>query len=146
MTQTNLDKFRHLLTASYACLAAAFFGITLLDIVYARAIRANVNPSVAELIFSYVTDLLLLIAALVFVSGIVAIAAAWDQRASRNLYIASLFILMLGFSTPMLFGVLIQRLQGQFGIGLGAWVRLTESATTAVLAFLGLWEFDPARS
>jgi hypothetical protein len=137
---TVVKKWQFLPAALYAWIVTAFFGATVLDIVYARLAARLLEPSDTSTLFTEGADLLLCLGALAVLAGLVAICSSWTSPPARNLFIASVLILIFEFLTPMLFFLLIWKLHVNPGVDLGMWIRLVESASSSILAFIGIWK------
>jgi hypothetical protein len=135
-------NWQFLLAAFYTWTASVFFGAVLLDIVYFNAASNSLAPAETIMLFSEVADFLLLILALTLLAGMVAVGAAWKVRPARNLFIASLLLVVAEFMVPMLFFSIIEIAQASLGFNVGSWVRLTLSVLPPILAFLGLWKLN----
>jgi hypothetical protein len=97
-------------------------------------------PAETMMLFSEAADFLLLILGLTLLAGIVAVAAAWKLGPARNLFIASLLLVIAEFLVPMLFFDIIEMMRASLGFNVGSWVRLMLSALPPIFAFLGLWK------
>ena len=135
-------NWQFLLAALYAWIASVFFGAVLLDIVYFNAASSALKPSETIMLFSEAADFLLLILALTLLAGTVAVVAAWKAAPARNLFIASLLLVVAEYLAPMLLFSIIEMAQSSMGFNVGSWVRLTLSALPPILAFLGLWKLN----
>jgi len=138
----SVANWQFLLAAFYTWIASVFFGAVLLDIVYFNAASSSLAPAETLMLFSEAADFLLLILALTLLAGMVAVGAAWKVRPARNLFIASLLLVVAEFLAPMLFFSIIETAQASLGFNVGSWVRLTLSALPPILAFLGLWKLN----
>ena len=138
----SVANWQFLLAAFYTWTASVFFGAVLLDIVYFNAASSALAPAETLMLFSEAADFLLLILALTLLAGMVAVGAAWKVRPARNLFIASLLLVVAEFLAPMLFFSIIETAQASLGFNVGSWVRLTLSALPPILAFLGLWKLN----
>jgi len=138
----SVANWQFLLAAFYTWTASVFFGAVLLDIVYFNAASSSLAPAETLMLFSEAADFLLLILALTLLAGMVAVGAAWKVRPARNLFIASLLLVVAEFLAPMLFFSIIETTQASLGFNVGSWVRLTLSALPPILAFLGLWKLN----
>jgi len=138
----SVANWQFLLAALYTWSASVFFGAVLLDIVYFNAASSALAPAETLMLFSEAADFLLLILALTLLAGMVAVGAAWKVRPARNLFIASLLLVVAEFLAPMLFFSIIETAQASLGFNVGSWVRLTLSALPPILAFLGLWKLN----
>jgi len=138
----SVANWQFLLAAFYTWTASIFFGAVLLDIVYFNAASSALAPAETLMLFSEAADFLLLILALTLLAGMVAVGAAWKVRPARNLFIASLLLVVAEFLAPMLFFSIIETAQASLGFNVGSWVRLTLSALPPILAFLGLWKLN----
>ena len=138
----SVANWQFLLAAFYTWTASVFFGAVLLDIVYFNAASSSLAPAETLMLFSEAADFLLLILALTLLAGMVAVGAEWKVRPARNLFIASLLLVVAEFLAPMLFFSIIETAQASLGFNVGSWVRLTLSALPPILAFLGLWKLN----
>ena len=138
----SVANWQFLLAAFYTWTASVFFGAVLLDIVYFNAASSALAPAETLMLFSEAADFLLLILALTLLAGMVAVGGAWKVRPARNLFIASLLLVVAEFLAPMLFFSIIETAQASLGFNVGSWVRLTLSALPPILAFLGLWKLN----
>ena len=138
MTMDKLNNWKYALPGLYTWTATILFGMTVLDIVYARLAASNLDTADTADLFSEVSDFLLMIVAFTVLTAIGAILSAWQTTASRNLFIASISCVFL----PLLFFPFIESLQASTGINLGTWIRITVSGLTSVLAFVGLWQLS----
>lgn len=138
-----VTHWQFLLAAFYTWTASVFLGAVLLDIVYFNAASRTIAPAETIMLFSEAADFLLLILALTLLAGMVAVASAWKVGPVRNLFIASLLLVVAEFLAPMLFFATIEFAQASLGFNVGSWVRLILSALASILAFLGLWKLNP---
>lgn len=138
----SVANWQFLLAAFYTWTASVFFGAVLLDIVYFNAASSSLAPAETLMLFSEAADFLLLILALTLLAGMVAVGATWKVVPARNLFIASLLLVVAEFLAPMLFFSIIETAQASLGFNVGSWVRLTLSALPPILAFLGLWKLN----
>ena len=138
--KTIANNWQYLLGGLYTWIVSIFFGAILLDIVYSNTVRSTLKPSETAALFSEGADFLLLIGTLTIIAAIGAICSSWSLGFVRNLFIASILFVVLEFLTPMLFFSLIQMAQINLGLNVGSWVRLSGSALSSILAFVGLWK------
>jgi hypothetical protein len=134
------NRWQFLVAGLYTWIASVFFGAVLLDIVYFNTASSNLAPDETIMLFSEAADFLLLILVLTLLAGMGAVAAAWKVAPSRNLFIASLLLVVAEFLAPMLLFSIIEMAQASLGFNVGSWVRLTLSALASILAFLGSWK------
>jgi hypothetical protein len=134
------NRWQFLVAGLYTWIASVFFGAVLLDIVYFNAASSALAPDETIMLFTEAADFLLLTLALTLFTGIGAVAAAWKTGPARNLFIASLLLVVMEFLAPMLLFSIIEMAQASLGFNVGSWVRLTLSALASILAFLGLWK------
>lgn len=106
-----------------------FFGAVLIDVAYARLVPF------APAAFSEVSDLLLLFSVINLLAAVGAIALSWKFSTARNLFFASLAILVVEFLAPAFFTGLSQ---GIHGSGWTTALRLVLNGSASVLAFIGL--------
>ena len=138
----SVANWQFLLAAFYTWTASVFFGAVLLDIVYFNAASSTIAPADTIKLYMEAADFLLLILALTLLARMFAVGAAWKVRPARNLFIASLLLVVAEFLAPMLFFSIIETAQASLGFNVGSWVRLTLSALPPILAFLGLWKLN----
>lgn len=121
----------------YAWMVTVLFGGTLLDVVYARAIRTMLEPARLAAVFSRASDLLLLVVALALLAALGAIAVSWSRPAARGLFVASALFLLAELLAPVVLAPLAVGPQS------GSWIRLLVSLATSVAAFAGLSRLRP---
>ena len=140
MIKSVTSNVQHLLAGLYAWMISIFFGAILLDVVYSRIASSTLNSSETAALFSEAADFLLFIGTLTILAAVGAIGSSWSLGSARNFFIASILVVIaIEFLTPILFSSLIQRIQINLGLNVGSWVRLTASALSSILAFVGLW-------
>ena len=113
--------------------AAVFFGAVVIDIAYSRSLGASLPGK--DALFRGVSDIMLQIGFLVFVSGCAAILAAWRERQAQVLFLVSVTVFIaFGFLLPIAF---MQQL-GAAGMGsaLGPTIRISVNLLAAVFAIL----------
>ncbi|MBI4739668.1 hypothetical protein HY772_09100 [Candidatus Woesearchaeota archaeon] len=137
--KTITSNWRYLLVGLYTWIVTIFFGAILLDVVYAKIAVSVLKPSETATLFSKAADFLLLIGALTILAALGAIGSSWRLGSARNPFIASLVVVALEFLTPMLFFPLLQQIQINLGLNVSPWIRLSASALSSILAFVGLW-------
>jgi hypothetical protein len=120
------------LIALYAWILTIFFGMVLLDIIY-----ANLVPE-AKAAFSAVSDFFLLVGFATLLLAAAAIAFSWANGAARNLLIASLFVLLLEFAIPIFLSPFIRAAQG---LAIGPWLRIIPTGAASLLALLGMQQY-----
>ena len=126
---------RSLLAGFYSWMVIAFFGATLLDTVYAKAIRGVLDSVQAATVFSAASDFLLLVSALTALAAIGAIGSSWQSSLARNLFVASILLVIAEPLGPIVLRPLLLEANA------GRWVRLLMSASASVLGLLGLNKF-----
>jgi hypothetical protein len=124
-----------LLVGFYSWLVVAFFGASLLDTVYANAIRGVLDSVQAATVFSKASDFLLLVVALTVLAAIGAISSSWQSSLARNLFVASVLLVIAELLAPIVLRPFL------LGSHAGLWVRLLLSASASVLGLLGLSKF-----
>jgi len=135
---TNLGRFGFLVVGFYAWVTAVFFGGILLDIMYSHLLYGVLSTFESTTVFSEVADILLLIGVITILAAIGAIAFSWSSRIARNLFIASLFILIFEFLTPVFFYQFVQNVKE---LNIGPWLRIIPSGLASILAFFGLHQY-----
>ncbi len=115
----------------YAWVVTVSFGAVLLDVVY-----SNLAPEAASA-FSEVADFLLLIEAVMVLAAFGAIGLTWNSRVVRNLLIASLVIVILGFIAPAFLSPFLHNGNS----ALGGVIRLIIGGLASILALVGLYKF-----
>jgi hypothetical protein len=124
-----------LLVGFYGWLVIALFGATLLDSVYANALRGVLDPAKAATVFPAASDFLLLVVGLTALAAIGAIGSSWESRLARGLFAASLLLVIAEPLAPIVLRPLL------LGSSAGHWVRLLLGASASLLGLLGLVEF-----
>ena len=127
--QKSLGSF---LIGAYAWVLTIFFGMVLLDILY-----ANQAPEAAGA-FSTIADFLLLIGFVAFLSAMLAIVLSWRSPAARNLLIASLLLMLLEFMIPALSFQLILSMPE---LAIGPWLRIIPTGIASILALIGMQKY-----
>ena len=113
----------------YAWATAVYFGIALIDIMYARLVPEAAAAS------SEVADLMLLVSVALVLVALVSIGLTWNSRVARNFLIASLLVSLLGFATPAVLSPFLQD-----GSAVGAGIRIIIGGITSILAFMGFYK------
>ena len=130
------------LVSLYPLLIAVFFGAVVIDIAYSRTLAASLPGR--DALFRGVSDILLQIGFLVFVSGCAAILAAWRERQAQVLFLVSVIVFIaFGFLLPIAF---MQQL-GAAGMGsaLGPTIRISVNLLAAALAIMGFYKYARSR-
>lgn len=141
--KTINGNWRFLFGGLYTWLVSAYFGAVLLDIVYANLALDLLGSNETATLFSEASDFLLLLGAISILTAIGAIGFSWRIKSARNLFIASILVVLLELLAPVLFFPLIRSLQVILGLNIGPWIRLVGSALPSILAFAGLWKLYP---
>jgi hypothetical protein len=131
----SLKHLGSFLAGWYAWLLALSFGMVLLDIQYAQYSR--LAPEAARA-FSDAADFLLLVNFVTLLSAIAAIAFSWNSQTARNLFIASLLVMLFEFLIPALVSPFIKNTQR---LAIGPWLRIIPTGAASLLAFIGLYKF-----
>lgn len=97
----NQERFGSLIAGFYAWMLTVFLGGILLDIVYANRLQDALSNREITRVFSEVSDFLLLPGFMTLLAGFGAVAVSWKSRYARNLFIASLLLLMFEFLIPV---------------------------------------------
>ncbi len=118
-----------LVVGLYAWLTTASFGAVVLDILYARLAPESRSA------FAEVADLLLLITAVTILAALGAIGLSWNSNGARSCVIASLVVVVSGFSVPVLFSPYLGA-----GSSLGAALRLGISGVASLLALVAFYK------
>jgi len=129
---TIQDRVSLFFVGFYTWIITVFFGAVLLDTVY-----SNLVPG-ATIAFSEVSDFLLLIGGVTFISALGAIAFSWKLSLARNYFIASLVIMLFEFLIPVFFSQSINNTQGS---GLTTTIRIIINGTASILSLIGLHKF-----
>lgn len=116
-------------------MVTVFFGAILLDILYFRSMKALLGNAESSVVFSEVSDTLLLLGFVVIFVALAAIVSSWKFRNARSLFIASLLMISLEFITPIFFSWIIQDTQD---LSIGPWLRITLVGLASMLAFMGV--------
>jgi hypothetical protein len=117
----------------YTWLITVYFGMVLLDAIYARLVPAS--PGVSP----EISDLFLRIGGVIYLAASGAIIGSWNRKVARNYYIASAAIIFFEFLVPLFFSFL--NLEGR-GTGLESTARIVIDGTASILAFAGLYKFS----
>jgi len=124
----------------YGWLYAGYFGLVLLDIVYAGTLRAGIDPSLSERIFRDISDFLLFPFALLVITGAIVLTVAAGHPRSRNLLAISWLLLVAAVPVALFMGSTLDEL------GLGPTVRLLLMGLGSMLAMAGVVQFCRAES
>jgi len=128
-----------LLSGCYAWILAVFLGAVLLDIVYASLLDAVEGFRAGPFVYSEVSDFLLFLGALTVLFALAAIVLSWPVTSARNLFLASVLLLVgFEFLAPLLLFPVLRSSQGSSAPGLGPFIRLAPTALASLLAFAGL--------
>lgn len=132
------------LVSLYPLLIAVFFGAVIIDIVYSRWLANAASLTETNALFRNISDVLLLIGFLVFLSGVAAILAAWRERQAQVLFLVSLFVFFaLEFLLPIVF---MQQLKlATAGLPLGPAIRLLANILAAAFAIMGFYKYAQSR-
>jgi len=133
----NGGRFPLLAASFYAWISAIFAGAAFLDAKYARALQQVLDKSDRSIVFSQVSDVLLLVGFVVVLGALAAIASSWRHPATRNLLIASLIVLSFELTIPVLLALSLQDAQAA---DIGPWLRILPTSIASVLAFIGLYQ------
>ncbi|HEX9090821.1 MAG TPA: hypothetical protein VF831_04995 [Anaerolineales bacterium] len=129
-----MQKFSSIVVGSYTWIVTVFFGAILLDILYFRSMQALPGIAESSVVFSEVSDTLLLLGFVVIFVALIAIASSWKFRNARSLFIASLLMIILEFITPIFISWINQDTQD---LSIGPWLRITLGGLASMLAFMG---------
>jgi hypothetical protein len=131
--EMSLDRLalERLLAGVYAWLYAVFFGLVVLDVVYAGTLRAGLGASVADGILSEISDFLLLPYALLVLAGVLALSVGWPVRGVRYLLAISLLLPAAALVIAAVFGPALE------AASLGSAIRLLVCLGGSVLAMIG---------
>jgi len=137
-----LQNFHSLVVGLYAWIATIFFGLILLDIVYAKLLRDVPGAVEVTTVFSDVADILLMAGFIMILAAIGAIVFSWTSGTARNLLIASLIVVLLEFITPIFLSPFFQIIDA---FNIGPWLRIIPSGLASILALVGLYKFRHSR-
>jgi cytochrome c biogenesis factor len=133
---------RHILAASYAWILSVFAGNVILDIVYSRLLDRVEDFPTRSSIYAEVSDFLLLIGAIMVVLALAAIVSSWSVAPARNLFIASiLLILIFEFLVPVVLFPFLRDSSGTPADSIGPWLRLVPVVLASFCSFWGLRQF-----
>jgi hypothetical protein len=135
---SSLRNLGRLVAAVYAWILAIFVGAVLLDIVYSGLLEGVGGCLNLPAVYSEVADFLLIPGSLAVLSGLAAIVTSWHVRLARNLFLASL-VLLVGFEflLPVFLFPALRTSAGPSFLGLGPWIRLVPTALASILALAG---------
>jgi hypothetical protein len=134
-----LKRLGLLVIGFYAWMITIFFGAILLDILYANLLSDRLSNSAGNAVFSNVSDSLLWLGFMVVLAAIGAVVFSWKSKVTRNLFLASLLIVIFEFIVPVFFSQLIVKTQTG---NLGPWLRIVLSGSASILAFIGLYAYS----
>ena len=115
----------------YAWIAALLLGATLLDVLYASQVPADLEEP---------RDLLLVITGVALLVGAGAVAASWRSAAVRSLLLVSLALVLAGLVAPALLARPVEDLEAAVGFRVGHWIRLAMGGAASLLALVASWE------
>ena len=127
------ERFRFVIVGFYAWISGLFVGTILLDLAYAKILRSVLESSNRSMVFTEISDTLLSIGFVLFLSAILAIVVSWKSLLPRNLFITSLIFFSSEFLLPFLFSF-IKITQDV------SWIRLIPVGIASILAFAGLYK------
>ena len=128
------NRIRFLLVGLYAWVAAVLFGGILLDMTYAKLLKDAIGLSERTMIFSDISDTLLLFSFVMLITALGAVLSSWKYRTARYIFVASILAFFFEFLIPL--GIpFIKDAQGL------SWIRLLPSGMASILAFIGLYKF-----
>lgn len=138
-----LNHWRSILIPSiplYVLLLTAFSGAIFLDIFYSRSLSFSSSPAERDGIFRSVSDMLLKIGFVVFLSGGAAIFAAWNERRTLVYLLASVLTFSaIEFLAPIF---MLGPLKGnELGLSLGPVIRVFGQLAAVLFAATGLERF-----
>lgn len=119
----------------YAWIIAVFFGGVLLDVSYANFLDQYLSIPDRTTTFSHISDILLVLGAVMILAALGAIVLSRNSRTARILFITSFIVVIFEFITPFL---LSQFFQGAHTFVFGPWIRIALSGSASLLALAGL--------
>lgn len=120
----------------YSWLLAMYFGAVLLDIVYSSLLDSAGADT--QLAYSKVSDFLLLIVGLTLLMGFVAVGFSWTNSAARNLFAASLLVLVAaGFLALLVLFPLARSSPESTILNYGPLFRLVPIGIASVIGLMG---------
>ena len=128
------ERLSFLFVGLYAWVAAVLLGGILLDMAYANLLKDVIGSSESVMIFSDISDTLLLFDFVMVIAALGAILSSWKYRTARNIFITSILIFFFEFLSP----ILIPFIKDAQGL---SWIRLLPSGTASILAFIGLIKY-----
>ena len=130
----------------YAWSLSAFFGAVLLDVAYAHLVGTSKAVASETAVLNQVSDLLLLMGAVMLLAGVSAIAISWNVPVARNLFALSLLVVgFTEFFLPVMLTPILSTPSGSFIVGVGPVLRLLPTALASAIAIVGLrWQFREA--
>jgi len=122
------------LVGLYFWVLTIYFGMVLLDILYAR-----LAPG-ATTAFAKVSDILLQVNLVILLAAVITIAFSKKSKITRDLIIASQLILLFEFLIPAFFTLFGLNSQGL--TALGPWLRIIPGVAASILALIGMIKFN----
>ncbi len=129
-------RLGQLVVGLYGWLYAAYFGLVVLDGVYARMLRNDLDPTVTERIFTEISDFLLLPFAVLLLLGAVAFITVARYRGPRNLILISWLLPVISIPLYLVLGPSLE------ASGLGPGVRLLMSGLGSALVMVAVLQFS----
>jgi hypothetical protein len=127
-----------LVVGGFAWILALGLGATLIDSIYARAIREMGEAEIFAGVFNEIGDLLQLPLVLTIAAGFGALAVTKRQPPALGLVIAGLFFIVVPLLLVLTFGSQIE------AAGMDNWLRLGSAAVAAVCAMIAALVFTPS--
>ena len=121
-----------LLLAAYVWLYAFCVGLVVLDVVYARELRAGLDAEDSWRIFHEISDFLLVPYALLGLAGGLTLLFGWHLAEIRRVVPVSLVLPLLALALAVAFGPMLE------AASLGSVIRLLTMLAGSALAMLGL--------
>ena len=130
----------------YAWIVAIYFGAILLDVVYSGLLDNSVGSGV-QVVYSEVSDLLLLLAGFVVFVGLLAIGFSWDASVARNLFTMSLLVIVVPGILALLVLFPLSRSAPEAAIlAYAPLIRLTPIGLASLIGLLGFCSLSRVRS
>ena len=127
-------KYRLLILQLYTWVATVMFGGVLFDMLYANLLKNVIGSAASEVIFSDISDTLLLTSFIMAIIALGAIISSWRSAPVRNMLIASIVVFLFEFFGPISLSFFKE-------LSTPSWIRLFPSGVASILAYIGLYKY-----
>jgi hypothetical protein len=101
---------------------------------YANLLKNVIGSAASEVIFSDISDTLLLTSFIMAIIALGAIISSWRSAPVRNMLIASIVVFLFEFFGPISLSFFKE-------LSAPSWIRLFPSGVASILAYIGLYKY-----